>query len=622
MADARVNTSADTKALVKQHREFKLQTAEQHVFVEKLLELLAVKDQAYADLQADLNDQTESRRRWQNRAVDVESRITSVQHVLVLIDGNQHFFKPDFIRAGTAGAQEAIRSFISEAKEVARAQHKNDLPENISPVVHIFSDIGRLAQDLSAASLLPDPDQLWTFIQDICKIEPGITVSNCGSGHEAVDAKLKYFYELYIENCHCRHVFLALGQHSNYYNILQLYGDEDYTKGKTSLVRPSQGFAPGHDVPFHSVDFSAFDSIPSPSAFSSRTSNPINGQTPTLQWNGHDQGEAPVTLQSSKSNGNQSSTSRDTSDGMNGVLKEPEDESSMGVVKLDSAHSSSQSNKAAEQSWETSVSENTYTPLPIQGAWGEETTNETSSHEEPNTWAAETRPPRRRGNDNANNRGSKTWRQEPPRPNTFSRPQGRAPRQFQGSWDDMVEQEASQRVHQTSPQATPELRAASRASSFIAPAFTKKIPSMTEPHPERRPVCSPIALNKLDQRIDLKLPRPSLEDQERFDIRSRNRRLCNDHHMRSNCNKADCPYDHEPIVDGVYLALRLKARKIPCSIGPNCRRHDCYGSHHCPNVSHSSACGKPNCTFEARGMHGVTDLEIVRTIEPAAADEA
>jgi hypothetical protein len=54
------------------------------------------------------------------------------------------------------------------------------------------------------------------------------------------------------------------------------------------------------------------------------------------------------------------------------------------------------------------------------------------------------------------------------------------------------------------------LRAASRASSFIAPAFTKKIPSMPEPHPERRPVCSPIALNKLDQRIDLKLPRPSL----------------------------------------------------------------------------------------------------------------
>jgi len=489
--------------------------------------------------------------------------------------------------------------------------------------VHIFSDIGRLAQDLSAASLLPDPDQLWTFIQDICKIEPGITVSDCGSGHEAVDVKLKYFYELYIENCHCRHVFLALGQHSDYYNILQLYSDDDYTKGKTSLVRPSQGFVPGHNVPFHSVEFSAFDSVPNPSAFSSQSSRPINGQTPTGQWSTQDQGETSATLRSSKTNGNQSSTSRNS---MNGTSKEPEDESSTGVVKLDSAHSSSQSNKAAEQSWETSMTENTYAPLPIQGAWGEEMTNGTNSHEESNTWATETRPPQRymgRGNDNANGRATKSARrQEPPRSKTFSRPQGRAPRQFQGSWDDMVEQEASQRFQQTSPQAIPEPRAASRASCSVAPAFTKKIPSMPEPHPERRPVCSPIALNKLDQRIDLKLPKPSLEDQERFDIRSRNRKLCNEHHLRSNCNKPGCTYDHESIVDGVYLALRIKARKIPCSIGPNCRRHDCFGSHHCPNVSHSSACGRPNCPFEARGMHGVTDLEIVRTIEPAAADEA
>ncbi len=34
MADTRVNMFTDSKALVKQHREFKLQTAEQHAFVE------------------------------------------------------------------------------------------------------------------------------------------------------------------------------------------------------------------------------------------------------------------------------------------------------------------------------------------------------------------------------------------------------------------------------------------------------------------------------------------------------------------------------------------------------------------------------------------------------------
>lgn len=174
--------------------------------LKKLLKLFAEKEHSYDDLKSDLDDQTESRRRCRsvqltsNPASSVPSTLhlrltndlqTSAQHLLVLIDGNQYFFKSSFIRAGTIGVREAAGAFITEVKEFAKAPHKNDLPEDISLVVHIFSDIGRLAQDLSAAGILPDPDQLWTFIQDICKLEPCFTVSDCGSGHEAVDAKLK-----------------------------------------------------------------------------------------------------------------------------------------------------------------------------------------------------------------------------------------------------------------------------------------------------------------------------------------------------------------------------------------------------------------------------------------------
>lgn len=76
-------------------------------------------------------------------------------------------------------------------KDYAKNQHKNDLPETISVVVHIFSDVGRLAQDLSATNLLPDPEQLWTFIQDVSRLAPCVTVSDCGAGHESVEAKMK-----------------------------------------------------------------------------------------------------------------------------------------------------------------------------------------------------------------------------------------------------------------------------------------------------------------------------------------------------------------------------------------------------------------------------------------------
>lgn len=148
-------------------------------------------------------------------------------------------------------------------------------------VVHIFSDIGRLADDLSAANLLPDPDALWGFVQEVCRIAPYITISDCGSSPNAVDNKIqgKYrepnremsaplilvqdFYSLYIENCHVRHVFLAMSPASQYYSTLQLYNDDDYTRKKTSLVDPRGGFPSGLKLAFHTARFSSLKTVPS-----------------------------------------------------------------------------------------------------------------------------------------------------------------------------------------------------------------------------------------------------------------------------------------------------------------------------------------------------------------------
>ncbi|KAK4937927.1 hypothetical protein LTR10_021568 [Elasticomyces elasticus] len=569
MADTDTQVSLDSKSLAREHEDYKQKTVDQHAFVEKLLKLFAEKEQACEDLKSDLDDQTESRRRWQKRAVDVESRITSVQHLLVLIDGNQSFFKSNFIRAGTIGLREAATAFIAEVKEFAKAQHKNDLPEDISLVVHIFSDIGGLAQDLSASDSLPDPDQLWTFIQDICKLEPCFTVSDCGSGHEAVDAKLKYYYELFIENCHCRHVFLALGQQSEYYKILQLYSDDDYTRGKTSLVQPSHGFAPGVDIPFHTVEFSSLDSVPSSSGALTQINETPRGERAAEAWSqGHRIQALSANMPSSTSFGNHSPRSTyPTSDALlvnanieapteapdpqpmstpklergansyaeiNGTTKDGDDADGAGVVKLESsAHSSSQSNKAAEQSWETNVSQNSYAPPPIQGAWGEEASHSATVHDDhgddqpysrDRRGFAKPRGDSRRGTNASNKRNQNlAWKQDRSNPNSsFSRPAGRAPRQFEGSWDDIVERKPSRRQSQVSSmRATPEPPTSPKSNGISAAAFTRQVASMPEPNPGQRPICSPIALNKLDQRIDLKLPRPSPDDQELFDLRSR-----------------------------------------------------------------------------------------------------
>ena len=117
--------------------------------------------------------------------------------VLVLIDGNHHFFDDALVKAGPNGARDAVHTLLEEVRGFARSQHKHDsapLPENIKVVVHVFCDIGRLADDLSTANLLPDPDALWGFVQEICKIEPFVTVSDCGSSPTAVDSKIQGKY--------------------------------------------------------------------------------------------------------------------------------------------------------------------------------------------------------------------------------------------------------------------------------------------------------------------------------------------------------------------------------------------------------------------------------------------
>ncbi|KIW63523.1 hypothetical protein, variant [Phialophora macrospora] len=541
MVDGVVQPSAAIRAM---EREYKSKTDETTALFENLLKLLAEKEAECENLKYDLQDQTESRRHWHKRAADAEGRIASVQHILVLIDGNQTFFKPDFFRAGPQGARGAVETLIAEAKAFARAQHKNDLSEQLSAIVHVFVDVGKLADDLSTANLLPEPDQLWTFIQDASKIEPGITISDCGAGRAAVDAKMKHFYELYLENCHCRHLFLALGRESDYYSVLSTYSDDEFTKSKTSLIKPFHGFPEDCNLPFETVEFSGLESVSRQTVSFADTPPKVNGtpsivsrapaaqipfapqvdgnapvaprasmsatapnfhattpghlgrsdvfggqvhvsstppvtsgrlasastQPPAPQSTSLSIGQAappttssfnpdpatpavqareqPPAVVTSKSSGPATvqplaPVSKDASNdyaGANGNVAEVEDLRSSAVVKLDtSSHSSSQSKKSAEQSWE-SATVNDYAPAPSSGPWiaGEaivepamQEPDELPTYSRRNNTNFTRRLPK--GGGGGGNSGGKQDRSIGGQQSVR-----RPPRQFKGSWDEMM----------------------------------------------------------------------------------------------------------------------------------------------------------------------------------------
>jgi hypothetical protein len=450
-------------------------------------------------------------------------------------------------------------------------------------------------------------------------------------------------------------VFLALGQQSEYYKVLQLYEDDEYTVAKTSLVRPAPGFPAGAGKEFRAVELTTLDSVSQSSDYSSLSGQAPNGQWSGEQPNGIADQHTPAPVIATKSDATESgykssittfqsataalpvaaidtadrpeqqlpTTSTQKSagaaaDDAGSAEAAAEDLSAAGVVQLGSStHSSSQSNKAAPQSWELTASENIYNPLPIQGAWGEEPTqtngvNGDQNHDDTtNTWQTPAPSgPRVNGS---------SWREpQPPRREYSAASSTRGPRQFEGSWDDLVQQEprARKQSQLNSPTSAPDSATVPRWNDRESSAFTRVVKSVPEPYPAARPVRAPVALNRGNQRIDLKLPLPTNEAFKQFDLRSGTRKLCNEHHLRFQCTNPRCPFDHEDISDELYLVLRNKARRLPCSSGPDCRRHDCHQGHHCANVTHRSTCGKQKCPFQTRGMHEVTDLEIVTMIDP------
>lgn len=302
---------------------------------------------------------------------------------------------------GAAGVKDAVQPFLEELRQFARDQHKHDLLESTIPVIHVFSDIDQLAKDLQNAGALPDPSSLLDFCQELCKAQPYFTISDCSMDPRAAATKVESlyplpftrkrlfdlthvleFYELYVENCHCRHIFLALGHDSEYYKTLQMYNDDQYTKGKTSLIRPDQGFSgAGLDLSYHTVKFSTICSVPRvPAAYPQPSQPSLNGDTKDDTSQVDLQPPIIAKRYSSATSTIKPSVNTGTAPPLPGIPHQLHDLAASNrdlepqeVVKVaPTTHSSSSSNNAVEQTWETKYSENSYTPGPILEDWGEE----------------------------------------------------------------------------------------------------------------------------------------------------------------------------------------------------------------------------------------------------------
>lgn len=106
-----------------------------------------------------------------------------------------------------------------------------------------------------------------------------------------------------------------------------------------------------------------------------------------------------------------------------------------------------------------------------------------------------------------------------------------------------------------------------------------------------------VLLNLNDERIDAALGKLDPEAERSLRKRGEQGRPCHDYHLRGVCYTSSCAYNHEPrLSPQEMVALRHRARNLPCVKGSSCRAPDCWYGHMCPTED----CSWPNtCRFRA-----------------------
>ncbi|POS77881.1 hypothetical protein DHEL01_v203720 [Diaporthe helianthi] len=106
-----------------------------------------------------------------------------------------------------------------------------------------------------------------------------------------------------------------------------------------------------------------------------------------------------------------------------------------------------------------------------------------------------------------------------------------------------------------------------------------------------------VAVNASGQRLDVYIPVPTSESENRLKLRSSMQRLCNAKHLTKYCPNAQCEYDHNPLEADLIPTLEWLARSLPCTRRDQCRNASCTSGHICQKTDCKLRGGKGFCRF-------------------------
>ncbi|KAH6664527.1 hypothetical protein B0J14DRAFT_661436 [Halenospora varia] len=193
----------------------------------QLVDVSEGREKDVAILRSDLENERESRLRWQDKARVLGERISSMEKsrfVLVLIDADadMYMFDQRYLSRGLAGGQDAADDLTAIVREYCLSLgfpvHQ---AENIPIVVKAYANLfglGKACAEKQLTNSVYDVIQFWIGFS---RRHPLFDFVNVGSGKEEADNKIREVLGWHLSNLQCEHVLLACCGDSGYLPVLR-----------------------------------------------------------------------------------------------------------------------------------------------------------------------------------------------------------------------------------------------------------------------------------------------------------------------------------------------------------------------------------------------------------------
>ncbi|KAH9907499.1 hypothetical protein F4778DRAFT_544149 [Xylariomycetidae sp. FL2044] len=221
---------------------------ERQTFMQNMLQNLDASAKRIQDLELDLEDQKDSRLKYQSEAIrlkDERDRIYQTvkkdSYVVVLIDGDGAKFADEFLRDGARGAERAairLKQAVLDHLRDTGAVH-----DDVRLLVRVYANLNDLAKSLRMSHVINFDDDMRLFAESFTNSRADFDFVNVGKGKENADSKMRRMLNHYFYNFQCQKVFLAGCCHDNgYLHDLRCYtgiNDDKIVLVETTPAEPA-----------------------------------------------------------------------------------------------------------------------------------------------------------------------------------------------------------------------------------------------------------------------------------------------------------------------------------------------------------------------------------------------